>query len=246
MATTITKTETLVGKRIRRQRRSAADHRHGHLCGRHQDARHASRLHRAQPARRGEDPRHRHQARARPSRRGGGLHRRRRRQASGRCPCGASLPGLRVPHHAILAQDRVYFVGHPVAVVVATDRYIARRRGGSGRSGLRAAAGGRRSGKGDRARRARRCIRSGRTTSRSPSTRKAATSSKAFADAEVVVKQRITSQRLIPTAMETRGVVAEWRPGEKIADAVLVHADPAPDAHAGRADARACRRTCCA
>jgi hypothetical protein len=29
------------------------------------------------------------------------------------------LPGLRVPHHHILAQDRVYFVGHPVAVVVA-------------------------------------------------------------------------------------------------------------------------------
>src|SRR3954471_16417702 len=44
----------------------------------------------------------------------------------GPVPCGASLPGLRVPHHHILAQDRVYFVGHPVAVVVATDRYIAR------------------------------------------------------------------------------------------------------------------------
>jgi carbon-monoxide dehydrogenase large subunit len=41
-------------------------------------------------------------------------------------PCGASLPGLRVPVHTILATDRVYFVGHPVAVVVATDRYIAR------------------------------------------------------------------------------------------------------------------------
>src|SRR5882757_8609397 len=41
-------------------------------------------------------------------------------------PCGASLPGLRVPHHHLLAQDRVYYVGHPVAVVVATDRYIAR------------------------------------------------------------------------------------------------------------------------
>src|SRR6478609_4269136 len=41
-------------------------------------------------------------------------------------PCGASLPGLRVPDHKILAQDRVYFVGHPVAVVVATDKYIAR------------------------------------------------------------------------------------------------------------------------
>src|SRR5690242_21514248 len=34
---------------------------------------------------------------------------------------------------------------------------------------------------------------------------------KAFAEAEVVVKQRITSQRLVPMAMETRGVVAEWR-----------------------------------
>src|SRR5918912_2251549 len=43
----------------------------------------------------------------------------------GPVPCGASLPGLRVPHHHILATDRVYYVGHPVAVVVATDRYIA-------------------------------------------------------------------------------------------------------------------------
>jgi len=38
---------------------------------------------------------------------------------------------------------------------------------------------------------------------------------KAFQEAEVVVKQRITSQRLIPTAMETRGVVAEYRAAEK-------------------------------
>src|SRR5216684_3968383 len=45
--------------------------------------------------------------------------------AVGPVPCGASLPGLRVPAHSILAKDRVYFVGHPVAVVVATDRYIA-------------------------------------------------------------------------------------------------------------------------
>ena len=48
------------------------------------------------------------------------------REHVGPVPCGASLPGLRVPHHTILATDRVYFVGHPVAVVVATDRYIAR------------------------------------------------------------------------------------------------------------------------
>src|SRR4051794_15392655 len=44
----------------------------------------------------------------------------------GPVPCGASLPGLRVPDHRILAQDRVYYVGHAVAVVVATDKYIAR------------------------------------------------------------------------------------------------------------------------
>src|ERR1041385_7059191 len=43
----------------------------------------------------------------------------------GAVPCASSLPGLRVPHHHLLAQDRVYFVGHPLAVVVATDRYIA-------------------------------------------------------------------------------------------------------------------------
>src|SRR5262245_45480219 len=40
-------------------------------------------------------------------------------------PCVAQLPGLRQPPHHMLAQDRVYFAGHAVAVVVATDRYIA-------------------------------------------------------------------------------------------------------------------------
>src|SRR5207237_7196314 len=37
----------------------------------------------------------------------------------------------------------------------------------------------------------------------------------AFKDAEVVIRQRITSQRLVPLAMEGRGVLAEWRAGEK-------------------------------
>src|SRR5438445_27736 len=38
---------------------------------------------------------------------------------------------------------------------------------------------------------------------------------KAFAGADVVVKQRIVSQRLVPMAMETRGVVAEWRSADR-------------------------------
>ena len=44
----------------------------------------------------------------------------------GNVPCGVSLPGLRIPPHAILAQGRAYFNGHPVAVVVASDSYLAR------------------------------------------------------------------------------------------------------------------------
>ncbi len=132
----------------------------------------------------------------------------------GPVPCGASLPGLRVPHHHILAQDRVYFVGHPIAVVVATDRYVAR----------------------DAADRI--DVEYEETVAVADPEKALAEGApavhpewpdnvaftfhqdggdteKAFAEAEVIVKQRITSQRLIPTSMETRGVVAEWRSGEK-------------------------------
>ena len=38
---------------------------------------------------------------------------------------------------------------------------------------------------------------------------------KAFAEADVIVKERIVSQRLVPSAMETRGVVAEWRAADR-------------------------------
>src|SRR5438477_2118809 len=127
----------------------------------------------------------------------------------GPVPCGASLPGLRVPHHHVLAVDRVYFVGHPVAVVVATDRYVARDAAdlieidyeplATVTDPEKALAPG------------------------APAVhpewpdntafnyrQEGGDVEKAFAEAEVVVKQRITSQRLIPAAMETRGVVAEW------------------------------------
>src|SRR5216683_1554779 len=36
------------------------------------------------------------------------------------------MPDLKAPQHTVLAAARVYFVGHPVAVVVAADRYTAR------------------------------------------------------------------------------------------------------------------------
>ena len=133
---------------------------------------------------------------------------------AGAVPCGASLPGLRVPHHNLLAIDRVYLVGHPVAVVVATDRYIAR-------DGVelievdyepdqavadpeKALAPGAHA-----------------VHPQWPDNvaftfhQEGGDVAKAFAEADVIVKQRIVSQRLIPNSMETRGVVADWRAADR-------------------------------
>src|SRR5829696_4711829 len=44
----------------------------------------------------------------------------------GPVPCASALPELKVPDHRVLASDKVYFVGHPVVAIVATDRYAAR------------------------------------------------------------------------------------------------------------------------
>ena len=132
----------------------------------------------------------------------------------GPVPCGASLPGLRVPHHHILATDRVYFVGHPVAVVVATDRYIARDAADKVEVDydvLPAVAD------------PEKALAEGAPPVHPEWPDNVSFNfhqdggdvNQAFADAEVILKQRITSQRLIPTPMETRGVVAEWRSGDK-------------------------------
>src|SRR5271166_3205482 len=132
----------------------------------------------------------------------------------GPVPCGASLPGLRVPHHYILAIDRVYFVGHPVAVVVATDRYIARDAAEAIEvdwEPLPAVSD------------PEKALAPGAPPVHPEWPDNTAFNfhqdggdvDKAFAEAEVIVKQRITSQRLIPAAMETRGVVAQWLAGDR-------------------------------
>ncbi|HKD09224.1 MAG TPA: xanthine dehydrogenase family protein molybdopterin-binding subunit [Bryobacteraceae bacterium] len=132
----------------------------------------------------------------------------------GTVPCGADLPGLRRPVHHILAQDRVYFVGHPVAVVVASNRYIA----ADGADlveveyePLQAVTD------------VEKALADGAPAVHPEwPDNKAFTFSqtggepdKAFAEADVVLKQRIISQRLVPNPMETRGVVAEWRQAER-------------------------------
>jgi carbon-monoxide dehydrogenase large subunit len=132
----------------------------------------------------------------------------------GPVPCGASLPGLRVPNHNVLAQDRVYFVGHPVAVVVATDRYVALDAAelvevdydpqpavADPEKALQPGAPA--------------------VHPEWPDNiaftyhQEGGDVAKAFQEADVVVQQRITSQRLVPVAMETRGVVADWKAGDK-------------------------------
>jgi carbon-monoxide dehydrogenase large subunit len=44
----------------------------------------------------------------------------------GTIPCATPLPGGKSPDHKVLAGARAYFVGHPVAIVVAETRAIAR------------------------------------------------------------------------------------------------------------------------
>jgi carbon-monoxide dehydrogenase large subunit len=133
---------------------------------------------------------------------------------AGSVPCVANLPGLRKPHHHILAQDRVYFVGHPVAVVVATDRYIAADAADAVEveyEVLRAIAD------------PEKALAPGAPAIHPEWPDNTAFTfhqeggdiEKAFREADVIVKQRITSQRLIPTSMETRGVVADWHAAEK-------------------------------
>src|SRR5256714_13406563 len=49
-------------------------------------------------------------------------------QKVGPVPCASAgaIPGLRIPDYRVLATDHVVFVGQPLAVVVASDRYAAR------------------------------------------------------------------------------------------------------------------------
>src|SRR5712692_1388883 len=148
----------------------------------------------------------------------------------GPVPCGGSLPGLRVPHHHVLATDRVYFVGHPVAVVVATDRYLAGDAADLVEVDyevLPAVADPEKA----QAKGAPAVHPEWPDNIAFTYHQEGGDVDKAFAEADVVVKQRITSQRLIPMAMETRG-----RPPTQ---SLHIDANSTPGAHAGGADAGA-------
>ena len=131
----------------------------------------------------------------------------------GQVPCAGALPDLKVPDHRVLAKDKVYFMGHPIAAVVAKDRYAAR----DGAELVmvdyeelpvvtdveEAAKGGTviHDGFGDNI--------AYRLTSGEGDI------DAAFAAADRTVKQRVLHQRLAPIAMEPRGVLARYFPGEE-------------------------------
>ncbi len=127
-------------------------------------------------------------------------------------PAASSIPNLKVPEHYPLAVDKVRFVGEGVAAVVATDRYVARdalelieveyeplpavvdpeKAMEPGAPVLHEEFGD-------------------NIAYRLPL---GGDVDDALRKADVVIRQRMENQRLIPSPMETRGVVAQYQPGD--------------------------------
>ena len=131
----------------------------------------------------------------------------------GPVPCAAALPDLKVPDYRVLATDKALFVGHPIAAVVATDRYVARdaadlisvdyeelpavvdvEQAAQGGALVHESFGNNiayklTSGEGD--------------------------IDAAMKSADRTVSQKMVHQRLAPIAMEPRGVLARYFPGEE-------------------------------
>src|SRR5438034_595130 len=131
----------------------------------------------------------------------------------GPVPCAAALPDLKVPDYRVLATDKALFVGHPIAAVVATDKYVARdavdlvsvdyeelpavvdvEQAANGGNVIHEKFGDNiayklTSGEGD--------------------------IEAALQSADRIVTQKMIHQRLAPIAMEPRGVLARYFPGEE-------------------------------
>jgi carbon-monoxide dehydrogenase large subunit len=135
-------------------------------------------------------------------------------QKIGPVPCGAAIPEMKVPDHRVLATNKVYWVGHPIAMIVAESKYIARdaadlievdydelpavldeEKAADPKSPVIHEKFGSNiaykltAGEGD--------------------------IETALKSADKVVKQKILHRRLAPIAMEPRGVLARYYPGEQ-------------------------------
>lgn len=140
----------------------------------------------------------------------------------GPMPIGTPFPS---PDHHAVAVETVRYVGEAVAVVVATDRYAARDAADAivvDYEVLPAVVDVEQAMTGQPAQvhsdfennLAVALVPSGTGVSGDLKTIDDSAIDKAFADAEVVVSQRMLNQRLAPTAMEPRGVLAHYEPGK--------------------------------
>jgi carbon-monoxide dehydrogenase large subunit len=136
-------------------------------------------------------------------------------------PIGTPFPS---PEHRAVAVDTVRYAGEPVAVVVATDRYVARDAADAitvSYDPLPAVVDVEQAMTGkptvihpDFANNlAIALVPSGTGVGADGSVDDSAIEA-AFATAEVVISQRMVNQRLAPSAMEPRGVVAHFEPGK--------------------------------
>jgi carbon-monoxide dehydrogenase large subunit len=131
----------------------------------------------------------------------------------GAVPCASALPDLKVPDYRVLAQDKVFFVGHPIAAVVATDAYTARDAVdlvAVDYEDLPAVVDVEEAAKGGPV------IHDGFGDNIAYKlTAGEGDIDAALAGADHVIKQRLVHQRLAPIAMEPRGVLARYFPGEE-------------------------------
>jgi carbon-monoxide dehydrogenase large subunit len=138
-------------------------------------------------------------------------------------PIGTPFPSP--PHYAI-AVDVVRYAGEPVAVVVASDRYVARDAADAivvSYDPLPAVVDPEAAMTGTPAvihkdfpnNLAVALVPSGTGVAADLSSVDNTAVDKAFEDAEVVISQRMMNHRLVPNAMEPRGVVAQWEAGKE-------------------------------
>ena len=135
-------------------------------------------------------------------------------QKIGGVPCGAAIPDMKAPEHRVLPLNKVYFVGHPVAVVVAETKAAARdaldliqvdyqelpvvldeEKAADPKSPVIHEQFG--------------------TNIAYKLTAGEGDIEAALKSADKVIKQKILNKRLLPIAMEPRGVLARYYPGEQ-------------------------------
>ncbi len=132
----------------------------------------------------------------------------------GTVPCAGTLPGLKIPNHYVMAKGHVRYVGEPVVAVVAESQYQARDAADLVEIDYEPLPA---------------IVEMEKALAKdSPAVHeefgtnlafthlmKNGDVAAAFRKADVVVKERLINQRLAPIAMECRGVVAQYLPGEK-------------------------------